>query len=136
MNFVIGQKVGAFTSFGVVIGNVEEVFTGDWFAVRGDDNFIVEARGKFIFPVWRGSYTQEDAMRLSKLAKSLGNCVLERDIMNLHKLNLWYYQGVLRELNRLRKELSHDVADAHAVERIDKFLDWANHGFQGESVCG
>lgn len=131
MRLEIRQKVGVITGVGIVFGTVDFIYPYGEIRVAGSWNGdFCEAPAQYVFPVWEGQYTKEDALRLSKLAKSLGNRVLETDIMNLHKLNLVYYQGVLRELNRLRKELSRDVADARAVEVIDKFLDWAAHGFQ------
>ncbi len=138
MSFEIGQRVGAFTSFGVIIGNVEEVFAGGWFAVRGDDNFIVEARKKFIFPVWEGNYTHKDLLKLAMSLDVNRYNYLANDLRELHKdfMSVEELIGVHSRLIDVKPYLKKSREDFGACSHIDKFLDWAAHGFQGETRCG
>lgn len=124
----IGQQVGAFTYLGVRYGKIEEI-RKDIVVIKQEKSCGIEIHKNNVFPVWKGNYTKEDAMRLAKTVKSLGCNILASDIRNLDNLDMCYYQSVLRELETMREQLSKDVADAPMVELIDKFLYWAAHGF-------
>ena len=126
-----GERVGAFTSYGVVIGKIEEVFAGGWFAVRGDDNFIVEVRKHNIFPIWKGvPFERKGFSSLSDCLHSVGLRSLETSARKM--LDNLSGREIFLFCTELKEVLENGIfrKDPYCEMVVKNFLDWAAHGFQ------
>ena len=128
-----GDRVGVICIDGVVFGHVEkisnhrltEVYCGN---VRFC-GYVKKFETKRVFPVWNESYTKRDVLFLSGVFDGWDETDIADDLRNFHHLNARATIELCKEITRQRESMVVN-GDFNAVKDIDKFLDWAAHGFQ------
>nr|WP_320146016.1 hypothetical protein [uncultured Anaeromusa sp.] len=134
MRLEIGKKVGVITGGGIVFGTVDFIYPYGEIRVAGSWNGdFCEAPAQYVFPVWEWRYTKKDVFKFSNKLRDLGFLQLCTDLRMMHQVTDFYTLRTVQQVFLFREAVMKDlepVADyLKLLPYMDKFLEWANHGF-------
>ncbi len=139
----IGVQVGVFAYGNVCFGKVldkekKQKIAGNeiiktekyYFVSQGESGLGSWWHEKLVFPVWEGNYTHRDALELAEALRDFEFDYLANVIRGLQHMGAPYIPNIMRTLMFARDSLAEDIGEEmEPVKMIDRFLDWAAHGF-------
>ena len=127
-----GERVGVIHDKGILYGIAGRETVSHGLEIYGKENsfydYVPPMRS---FPMWKGNYTRKDALELAEMLRDCDYDELANNVRNFHRLTGSYISLVLQEMINTKEILAENIGEEmESVKMIDKFIDWANHGFQ------